>query len=61
MTHLRGTGPQNLLSSEAPRLSPIMKYIPAGTVMGTGKSQSPFEHHAKRANGSFWRTPLRTT
>src|ERR1035437_1482310 len=40
MIHFVGTGPQNLLSSLPPRLSPIMNQCPAGTLIGTGKSHS---------------------
>src|SRR5690348_16346918 len=35
-----GTGPQNLLSALALRLSPIMKYSPGGIVMSRLKVQS---------------------
>src|SRR4029078_11179166 len=38
MIHFSGTGPQKRLSSEDPRLSPIMKYIPAGIAISVGKS-----------------------
>src|SRR6201995_3102983 len=60
MIHCLGTGPQKRLSSEEPRLSPIMKYSPAGTVTVTGKSQpSPPPHGS--ANDSFCRFPFRIT
>ena len=39
MIHLSGTGPQNRLSSDTPRLSPIMKYSPGGIVIVFGKVQ----------------------
>src|SRR3954447_26628490 len=58
MIHLRGTGPQKRLSSEFPRLSPIRKYIPLGTVIEF-RLQSELLHD--RANGSFAATPLRHT
>jgi hypothetical protein len=60
MIHLRGTGPQKRLSSDDPRLSPIMKYSPAGTVTVLGKVHSSPALHG-RMNGSFWRLPFRTT
>src|ERR1039458_8072095 len=60
MIHEVGTGPQNLLSSDSPRLSPIMNQCPAGILMGVGKLQSGFEPHW-RMYGSFSRTPLRIT
>src|SRR3954452_5845053 len=60
MIHFLGTGPQKRLSSEEPRLSPIMKYSPAGTVTVTGKSHpSPPPHGS--ANDSFCGLPLRIT
>src|SRR3954447_1777168 len=59
MIHLRGMGPQKRLSSESPRLSPIMNQWPAGTVTSLGKSQ-PLPLHC-RAYGSFTRLPLRIT
>src|SRR2546421_892468 len=40
MIHFFGTGPQKRLSSEEPRLSPIMKYSSLGTVIGRGKLHS---------------------
>jgi hypothetical protein len=40
MIQLVGTGPQNLLSSETPRLSPIMNQCPAGILIGVGKLHS---------------------
>src|SRR5690349_18283810 len=60
MIHFLGTGPQKRLSSEEPRLSPIMKYIPAGIVISVGKSQ-PSPPPQGSANGSFWSLPLSTT
>jgi hypothetical protein len=60
MIHERGTGPQNRLSSELPRLSPITYTSPLGTVTARGKSQPlPGSHGA--ANGSLWTRPLRMT
>src|SRR3954454_20469694 len=58
MIHLRGTGPQKRLSSEFPRLSPIRKYMPLGTVIEF-RLQSAVVHD--RANGSLAATPLRQT
>src|SRR4051812_3695589 len=58
MIHLRGTGPQNRLSSELPRLSPIMKYMPLGTVIEFRLQSALLQ---ERANGSFAATPLRHT
>ena len=40
MIHPVGTGPQNLLSSDSPRLSPIMNQCPAGILIGVGKLHS---------------------
>src|SRR3954454_12484472 len=60
MIHFSGTGPQKRLSSEEPRLSPIMKYIPAGIVISVGKSH-PSPPPQGSANGSFWSLPLSTT
>ena len=41
MIQLRGTGPQKRLSSDSPRLSPIMNQCPAGILMGTGRLHPP--------------------
>src|ERR1700738_1676090 len=41
MTQLSGTGPQKRLSSDSPRLSPIMKYSPGGTLIDCGNVQVP--------------------
>src|ERR687894_1534592 len=60
MIHSRGTGPQKRLSSEAPRLSPIMNQWTAGTVTARGKSHSDPAPHG-RMNDSRWRSPFRTT
>src|SRR5918998_1309366 len=60
MIHSRGTGPQKRLSSEAPRLSPIMNQWSAGTVTARGKSHSDPAPHG-RMNGSRWRSPFRIT
>src|SRR3954454_6745371 len=57
MIHLRGTGPQNRLSSDSPRLSPIMNQWPAGIVIGRVKSQ-PVPPSQGRVKPSFWRLPL---
>jgi hypothetical protein len=49
MIQLLGTGPQKRLSSECPRLSPIMNQYPGGTLIGAGKLHSgsdPGEHGA---------------
>lgn len=40
MIQLVGRGPQNLLSSELPRLSPIMNQWPTGILIGVGKLHS---------------------
>ena len=47
MIHFFGTGPQKRESSDAPRLSPIMKNIPLGTTMVFGKSHSPPGEHGR--------------
>src|SRR3954470_9558517 len=60
MIHFSGTGPQKRLSSEEPRLSPIMKYIPEGILISVSKSQ-PSPPPQGSANGSFWSLPLSTT
>src|SRR4051794_33119912 len=60
MIHFSGTGPQKRLSSEEPRLSPIMKYIPEGIVIWVGKSQ-PSPPPQGSANGSLCSLPLSTT
>src|SRR3954447_13162600 len=57
MIHLRGTGPQNRLSSDSPRLSPIMNQWPGGIVIGVGKSHPVPPSHG-RVKPSFWRLPL---
>src|SRR3954451_19410134 len=60
MIHFLGTGPQNRLSSDFPRLSPIMNQWSGGTVIAVGKlHSSPGWHGAM--NDSFWSTPLRIT
>src|SRR6478609_1533734 len=58
MIHLRGTGPQKRLSAELPRLSPIMKYSPAGTLISFRLHSGPAHSDA---NGSSVRLPLRIT
>src|SRR3954447_26810022 len=58
MIHLRGTGPQKRLSSELPRLSPIRKYDPRGTVIGLRLHSAPGQEDA---NGSLAGLPLRIT
>src|ERR1700682_5928209 len=55
-----GTGPQNLLSSDSPRLSPIMNQCPAGILIGVGKLHSGTATHCLMY-GSCSRTPLRVT
>src|SRR3954470_13501398 len=57
MIHLRGTGPQNRLSSDSPRLSPIMNQCPAGMVISRGKSHPVPPSHG-RVKASFWSLPL---
>src|SRR5215218_4115838 len=57
MIHLRGTGPQNRLSSDSPRLSPIMNQWPAGILIGRGKSHPVPPSHG-RVKPSAWRLPL---
>src|SRR3954447_11966856 len=63
MIHLRGTGPQKRLSSDSPRLSPIMNQCPAGTLMGIGRlhprPRSPA--HVSEMYESLSRLPLRYT
>src|ERR1700712_2607120 len=57
MIHLRGTGPQNRLSSDCPRLSPIMNQWSAGILIGRVKSQPvPPVHGCVKP--SAWRLPL---
>ena len=60
MIQSSGTGPQKRLSSEEPRLSPIMKYSPAGIVIVFGKSQPPPGLQAA-VKGSSASSPLRMT
>src|SRR3954470_21601786 len=57
MIHLRGTGPQKRLSSDSPRLSPIMNQWSAGMVIGRVKSH-PVPPSQGRVKPSFWRLPL---
>src|SRR5919198_5326940 len=59
----RGTGPQNRLSSDSPRLSPIMNQCPGGMVIGVGNVHprlALFEHVLEMYE-SFSRLPLRIT
>src|ERR1700712_2667063 len=57
MIHLRGTGPQNRLSSDCPRLSPIMNQWSAGILIGRVKSQPvPPVHGCVKP--SAWRLPF---
>src|SRR4051812_10479621 len=58
--HSRLTGPKWRLSSDSPRLSPTMKYMPAGTVILRGKSH-PSALAQGRMYGSASRFPLRYT
>src|SRR5215213_8890996 len=58
MIQSRGTGPQKRLSSELPRLSPIRKYMPFGTVISERLHSAPEQSDA---NGSLVRLPLRIT
>src|SRR5207253_9220998 len=60
MIHLRGTGPQNRLSSDSPRLSPIMNQWPGGIVIGVGKLHSGLGPHGF-VYESCSRLPLRIT
>src|ERR1700710_1289349 len=57
MIHLRGTGPQNRLSSDSPRLSPIMNQWSAGILIGRVKSQPVPSVHG-RVKPSAWHLPL---
>jgi hypothetical protein len=43
--HENGIGPQNLLSPDSPRLSPIVNQSPAGIRIGVGKSHSGTPAH----------------
>src|ERR671920_2038997 len=63
MMELVGTGPQNRLSSDSPRLSPIMNQCPAGMVIGVGKVHPRFAlfAHVLEMYESFSRLPLRIT
>src|SRR4051812_12914740 len=58
MIHSRGTGPQNRLSSDSPRLSPIMNQCPAGILIVRGKSQPVPPSAQGRVKSSAWRLPL---
>src|SRR3954469_22891639 len=58
MIQARGTGPQKRLSSELPRLSPIRKYMPFGTVIALRLHSAPAHEDA---NGSLAGAPLRIT
>src|SRR4051794_10450193 len=59
----RGTGPQKRLSSDSPRLSPIMNQCPGGMVMGVAIVHPRFAlfAHVLEMYGSFSRLPLRMT
>src|SRR3954467_12744286 len=63
MMDLRGTGPQKRLSSDSPRLSPIMNQCPGGMVMGVGSVHPRLAllAHVLEMYGSFSRLPLRIT
>src|SRR5919199_4852440 len=63
MMALRGTGPQNRLSSDSPRLSPIMNQWPGGIVIGVDMVHPRFAllSHVWEMYGSFSRLPLRMT
>src|SRR4051812_33482891 len=63
MMALRGTGPQNRLSSDSPRLSPIMNQCPGGIVMGVDIVHPRFAllSHVCEMYESFSRLPLRMT
>ncbi len=58
-----GTGPQNLLSSDSPRLSPIMNQCPGGILIVLGNVQAAPLSSAQVSlmNGSFAGLPLRIT
>src|SRR3954468_1792461 len=60
MIQLRGTGPQNRLSSLRPRLSPIMKYSLGAIVIGSGMSQGVPVPPQGLMKDSFAITPLTT-
>src|SRR4051794_26514401 len=63
MMFCRGTGPQKRLSSDSPRLSPIMNQCPGGIVMGVAIVHPRFAlfAHVLEMYGSFSRLPLRMT
>src|SRR3954465_10736914 len=63
MIHSRGTGPQNRLSSDSPRLSPIMNQWSAGILIGVDIVHPRFAlfAHVLEMYGSFSRLPLRIT
>src|SRR3954464_7252428 len=63
MMALRGTGPQNRLSSDSPRLSPIMNQWPGGIVIGVESVHPRFAllSHVCEMYASFSRLPLRMT
>src|SRR5215207_4373219 len=58
MIQSRGTGPQKRLSSELPRLSPIRKYMPFGTVIALRLHSAPAHEEANDSLAGF---PLRIT
>src|SRR5436305_5902042 len=60
MTHEVGIGPQKRLSSDSPRLSPIMKTWPVGTTIVRRKSHEPPGRQGLM-NGSDCSLPLRIT
>src|SRR5919107_4396298 len=63
MMESRGTGPQNRLSSDSPRLSPIMNQWSGGILIGVVRLQprSAVFAHVFEMYESFSRLPLRIT
>src|SRR5918911_3272995 len=63
MMALRGTGPQNRLSSDSPRLSPIMNQWSGGIVIGVDSVHPRLAllSHVWEMYASFSRLPLRIT
>src|SRR6478736_8400931 len=60
MIHSLGTGPQKRLSSLAPRLSPIMKYMSGGIVIVFGLLQASALPQGLMNGSSVCSTPLTT-
>src|SRR3954449_6846474 len=58
MIHFFGTAPHSRLSALCPRLSPIIKKWPGGTVISLGRLHRGCEHGVfLLMNGSFWSFP----